>query len=263
MKFQKIFLSFFLVTNIAIAKQTSSKFEISHSNDINIFGKTSGANTGDDLLTGTLDISYNHKNSEIYQLDLKSYTTRHSHSPKRLDTINISYLQNIFKDNHNNIYLGISASTAGNFAGEAIQKMVHIITNNKIYNIAYAKNSHSTLGIIAKLQTKYNLDSFILNNELSLNINIDESGEYKNTTKITKAYKYLFFYTGFGMTYVDGFKHKVVQDSIVDNFTKYIFVGIGFNISSKSSIDIKTSIYGADMYRQDDYSTAIRFIKKF
>ena len=263
MKLQKIFLSFLLLSNIAIAKQTNSKFEISHSNDINIFGKTSGVNTGDDLLTGTLDIFYNHKNNEIYQLNLKSYTTRHSNSPKRLDTMNISYLKNIFENNNNNIYLGVSASTAGNFAGEAIQKIVHTITNNEIYNIAYAKNNHSTLGIITKLQTEYNIDSFILNNELSLNINIDKSGEYKNITKITKTYKYLFLYTGFGITYVNGFKHKIVQDSILDNFTKYIFVGIGFNISSESSVDIKTSIYGADMYRQNDYSTAIRFIKKF
>jgi len=263
MKFQKLFLSLLLLVNIAIAKQTNSKFEISHSNDINIFGKTSGVNTGDDLLTGTLDISYNHNNNEIYQLDLKSYTTRHSNSPKRLDTMNIAYLKSIFKNNHNNIYLGASVSTAGNFAGEIIQKIVHTITSNEIYDIAYAKNNHSTIGIIAKLQTRHKIDSFTLSNNLSLNTNIDKSGEYKNISKIAKEYKYLSLYTGLGATYVNAFKHTVVENSIIDDFTKYVFVGISFNISSKVSFDVKTSVFGADMYRQDDYSTALRFIKRF
>ena len=80
---------------VGLLEATPPKLErevlvITHSNDINLLGETSGNRFADDGFTGLLQLRYQSK-QHAYEVQLNSYTQRHQSQGERVDTLSLAY----------------------------------------------------------------------------------------------------------------------------------------------------------------------------
>jgi len=255
----------FLITSVVLAspiKEDRSSISITHSNDINILGETSGANIGDDLLTGTLGISY--RSSEaFYEMNMKSYTQRYIVNGERIDTLSLGYLRDMVSGNHMgygyNVIIGAQLIHSGNFGGEALQNAVHSLTGNTRNDLPYSDETHTTFGLQSRIWGSYALNQkFNLYNNLAIEANIDKSGSGKLELGVEGAYESVSFWIAGVMQYIEPFNHTLVEFSTPDKYSGYAVLGASVRFAKKYELMLETTFGGAPLGEKDDYSTLIR-----
>ena len=232
---------------------------ITHINDFNIAGKISSGKTGDDLLTGVLKIEYKKEKSYL-DIILNSYTQRHIVDGKRVDTLTIAYLKNIFSKSVEQysyyIFVGGQYISSGNYGGEFLQDLIHRVTHNMKYNLSYSSQKHQTIGIVGKYIGYYTYDiNTVFYNTLNLAFNIDKSIDSEFKIGVATQINHIGVWFGVGMKYINPFNHSVVRFSTIDKCTYYALSGISFDINEQYSINIETALGGGYLGRQHGYTT--------
>lgn len=261
----KIVTSLFLTTSILVSapiKEDKRSISITHNNDMNLFGETSGASTGDDLLTGMLDINY--RNGEaFYEMSLKSYTQRHLVNGERVDTLSLGYLRDLVSEKYMgyeyNVIIGAQLIHSGNFGGETLQNALHALTGNTDYDLPYSSEKHTTFGLQSRMWGSYVINqNFNVYNNLIIEANIDKSGSGKLELGVEGVYKSLSFWLAGVTQYIEPFKHTIVEFSTPDKYSAYAVLGASVIFSKKYELMLETTFGGAPLGEKDDYSTLIR-----
>ncbi|TET86790.1 MAG: hypothetical protein E3J96_06690 [Sulfurovum sp.] len=261
----KIIMSMLLITSIVLAspiKEDRRSISITHSNDINVLGETSGVKTGDDLLTGILGISY--RDSEaFYEMDLKSYTQRHIANGERVDTLSLGYLRDLVSGNHMGygyeVIVGAQLIHSGDFGGEVLQNAIHALTGNPRYDLSFSDETHTTFGLQSRISGSYALNqNFNVYNNLAIKANIDKSGSGKLELGVEGAYESVSFWLGGVIQYIEPFKHTIVEFSTPDKYTGYAVFGASARFAKKYELMLETTFGGAPLGEKDDYSTQVR-----
>jgi hypothetical protein len=241
----------------------SDAFTVTHVNDISITGKTSGAKTGDDLLTGVLKVSYK-KDDSFYEMVLNTYTQRHILEGKRIDTLSFAYLSEVLKKEDDvfasTLMLGPIVTASGNFAGESLQDAVHALSNNPHYNLEYDTASKVILGLDARYLTSYKYSTNVsFYNHLNAQAHSDGSVNANDQMGVLGVYDGYAFWAGIGVQYIEPFDNAIIKSSTVDTFVTYALLGASMKISEKYELMIETSIGGAMLGEKDDYATKFSF----
>ena len=261
----KIIMSMLLITCVVVSapiKEDKRSISITHSNDINLRGETSGVKTGDDLLTGVLGISY--RDSEaFYEMNLKSYTQRHIANGERVDTLSLGYLRDLVSGKHMDygyeVIVGAQLIHSGNFGGEVLQNAIHVLTGNPRYDLSFSTETHTTFGLQSRISGSYALNqNFNLYNSLAIKANIDKSGSGKLELGVEAAYESVSFWLGGVMHYIEPFKHTIVEFSTPDKYTSYAVLGTSVRFAKKYELMLETTFGGAALGEKDDYSTQFR-----
>lgn len=241
----------------------NNSLTLTHINDINLLGETSGVTTGDDRLTGLLDLEYKDEKS-LYTLSLKSYTQRHIALGERVDTLSFGYLREWIRvDEENYLYgvmIGAEYTQSGNFAGEELQNAIHSITQNPKYNLPFSNEKHSTIGVAIKAFGLYKITTDLtLYSNINIYQNIDKSNNLE--LKIGSFYQYnsISFWAEAVTNHITPFAHSIVEYSTPDENNNFINIGASISWSQSYEIAIETSIGGTPLGESDDYSSLIAF----
>ncbi len=234
-----------------------------HINDINLLGETSGTTTGDDRLTGVLDLEYKDEKS-LYTLSLKSYTQRHITAGQRVDTLSFGYHRDLLQvDKEDYLYrIGVGAKyiQSGDFAGEGLQNAIHSITQNPQYNLPYSNEKHNTFGVTIKALGIYKISTDIdLYSTIDINQNIDKSNHIELSIGSEYQYQNISLWIEAISNYTTPFAHSIVEYSTPDKQNNFLNIGASIKWSKHYQIYIETSIGGTPLGERDDYSSSIGF----
>lgn len=261
----RLFITIALLSNYIYATPINlqNSITLTHINDINLLGETSGVTTGDDRLTGVLNLEYKDEKS-LYTLSLKSYTQRHIAFGQRVDTLSFGYTREILgADEEKYLYslsIGANYIQSGDFAGEGLQNAIHSITKNPKYNLAYSNEKHSTIGVVIRAFGLYKITTDLtLYSNFNIYQNIDRSNNLE--LKIGSSYQYnsLSFWAEAVTNHITPFAHSIVEYSTPDENSNFINIGASFSWSQSYEIAIETSIGGTALGESDDYSSLISF----
>jgi|GEM_PF-2752995 len=261
----RLFITIALLSNYIYATPINlqNSITLTHINDINLLGETSGVTTGDDRLTGVLNLEYKDEKS-LYTLSLKSYTQRHITLGQRVDTLSFAYTREILGADEEkylySLYIGANYIQSGDFAGEGLQNAIHSITKNPKYNLAYSNEKHSSFGVVFRALGLYKItDDINIYSTLYLNQNIDKSNNL--TLSIGSEYQYnnISLWIEGVSNHITPFAHSIVEYSTPDENNNFINIGASFSWSQSYEIAIETSIGGTPLGESDDYSSLISF----
>ncbi len=262
----RLLISLFLLfshTLLASPINLNNSLTLTHINDINLLGETSGVTTGDDRLTGVLDIEYKNATT-LYTLLLKSYTQRHIALGKRVDTLSFGYVRDWIRvDEEDYLYglmIGVEYTQSGNFAGEILQNAIHSITQNPKYNLPFSDEKHSTIGVAIKAFGLYQITTNLsLYSNFNIYQNIDKSNNFKLQVGSFYQYNSLSFWAEAVTNHITPFAHSIVEYSTPDRDSSFVNIGASFSWSQSYEIAIETSIGGTALGESDDYSSLILF----
>ncbi len=261
----RIVTSLFLIISILVSapiKEDQRSISMIHSNDLNLLGETSGGGTGDDMLTGTLDINYR-SSKAYYEMSLKSYTQKYLVDGERIDTLSLGYLRDLVSRRYikyeYNIIIGVQLKDSENFGGETLQNSIHKLTENFHHDLPYSTKKHTTLGLEGRMWGLYEINQNLnLYNNLLIEANIDKSGSVKLELGVEGIYSNLSFWLGGVTQYIEPFKHTIVEFSTPDKYSAYAVLGASVIFSKKYELMLETTFGGAPLGEEDDYSTLIR-----
>ncbi len=261
----RLFILLALLSSYILATPLNfnNSITLTHINDINLLGETSGISTGDDRLTGVLDLEYKDDIS-LYTLSLKSYTQRHIIAGERVDTLSVGYQREWLYIEEDDYAYGILAGTkytqSGNFAGESLQNAIHTITKNPKYNLPFSNKSHSTIGVVIKAFGLYRVTHSIdLYTHIDIEQNIDKSNNFEITIGTKWQYNNISLWIEAVSNHITPFAHSIVEYSTPDRDNSFINIGSLINWSNHYEIAIETSIGGTPLGERDDYSSLISF----
>ncbi|MFK5975676.1 MAG: hypothetical protein QM493_04115 [Sulfurovum sp.] len=261
----RLFITIALLSQYIFATPPNlqNSITLTHINDINLLGETSGVTTGDDRLTGLLDLEYKDEKS-LYTLSLKSYTQRHIALGKRVDTLSFGYLGDwiqVYKEDYlYRVIIGTEYTQSGDFAGEGLQNAIHSITKNPQYNLPYSNKKHSTIGIAIKALGLYKITTDLsLYSNINIYQNIDKSNNF--TLSIGSEYRYrnISLWIEAVSNYITPFAHSIVEYSTPDKQNNFLNIGASIKWCKRYQISIGTTIGGTPLGERDDYSSSIGF----
>lgn len=259
-----IFIAFFItLSNTLFANpfNLENSLTLTHINDINLLGETSGATTGDDRLTGVLDIAYL-SDENLYTMRLDSYTQRHLTAGERVDTLTFGYLRNIVAvqtdSSYYGVMVGIGAIGSGNYGGEVLQNAIHTLTRNPHYDLPFSTQKAYAIGFRAKGYATYLLNEDVsLYTHLDIAQNSDKSGSV--LWEIGGEYRYgeMALWIAGVANLIEPFDHPVVVYSVPDKGVLYGAIGASFTWNQHYQIILETTWGGTALGERDDYSSAL------
>ncbi len=261
----KIVLGILVLVSIAYASPVHEErrsINITHSNDFNYYGHTSGLYTGDDLLTGTLGIYYR-SNDAFYEMDLKSYTQKYIENGERVDTLFLGYLRDIISESSTDysyeVTVGGQFIQSGNFGGDKIQQAIHEVVRRSLIDLPYSNETHTTFGFQGRVSGLYTLNrNFNLYNNLDFQANLDKSGSGKWELGIEGVHKSISFWLAGVMQYIEPLNHTIVEFSTPDKYSNHVVLGGSIKFINTYEFMMETTIGGAPLGEKDDYSTHFR-----
>jgi len=235
---------------------------LTHRNDLNILGQTSGWKKGDDLLTGILGLEYR-DGTEIYRADMKAYTQKYLPNGERIDTLELGYLREVVYHQYENYHYALSAGgqiiRSGNFGGSFLQNFIHQLTGNRKLYLPYSDKRDTTFGVEGAIYAAYVWNRYIdLYNHIEAQINIDKSGYASIEAGMRGEYQSISFKVAKVIHYIKPFDHPIVIASTPDNYSSHYVFGAAVSLGEKFKFLVETTHGGAPLGEKDDYSTTIR-----
>ena len=263
----RYFISLILLSTFILSSPLDrgvNTLSIRHTNDINLLGQIQNSSSGDDGLTGVLDIEYEDEYA-IYKILLNSYTQRNTNLKNRADSLSFIYLRDVLEKSGSNynftIYLGARYTKWGDGGGEVLQNFIHSLTSNPKYNLSYNNKIEDSMGIdfkfmsIIKITRKINIFSNIyanINSNSSSLVDLESGLEYKQSENLS-------IYLSYNYTIINPIDEPIIKLSTPNQKVQYINIGSSYNLTNRLKISLETTIDGTNFGDKNDYSSSLIF----
>jgi len=255
-----------LLCGVSLLNATPPQWErealmVTHSNDINLLGETSGDRFADDGLTGVLSLRYQTQ-PHAYEIQLNSYTQRHQSQGERVDTLSLGYFQGMEALTYRGWRLwgemGVVVMRSGAFGGEGLQNVIHSLTGNPHYNLPFSSTDHTTIGLEGRVSTTHPLPyTLTLYTHTTLALQSDGSGRESLEVGIQRDYESLTLWGGAKAHHLTPFAHPIVEASTPDTQSLSWLFGGSYHLTPHYELQLESIIGGAPLGEEGDYLSTI------